>query len=205
MSRSARQDGFSITELLVSMTVLLIVIAGAAAAQEEICKRIQSQLGNEPMKMVAFLDAANCLGEDNDAEAVTKAVRAALRKKQPEEALRQVADYVHAAAFPLTLLTAWHMLMTRARLNRGDDVLVLAAGSGVGQAAIQIASLYGARVFATAGSAGKLERARALGSYIRIDPYIGRRIDTTFTGGQYFESVIPVYLAPELMPHLRVA
>src|SRR5580765_4591900 len=48
-------------------------------------------------------------------------------------------DFVRAAAFPLTFLTAWHMLMTRARLNRGDDVLVLAAGSGVGQAAIQIA------------------------------------------------------------------
>ena len=44
------------------------------------------------------------------------------------------------------------MLMTRARLKRGEDVLVLAAGSGVGQAAIQIAALHGARVFATAGS-----------------------------------------------------
>ena len=51
----------------------------------------------------------------------------------------------------------------------------------------------------------QIERARALGSYIRVEPYIGRRIDTTFTGGQYFESVIPVYLAPELMTHLRVA
>ena len=44
------------------------------------------------------------------------------------------------------------------------DVLVLAAGSGVGQAAIQIAVLHGARVFATAGSDEKLERARALGA-----------------------------------------
>jgi NADPH:quinone reductase-like Zn-dependent oxidoreductase len=73
-------------------------------------------------------------------------------------------DYVHAAAFPLTFLTAWHMLITRARLARGDDVLVIAAGSGVGQAAIQIACLHGARVFATAGSDDKLERARALGA-----------------------------------------
>jgi len=73
-------------------------------------------------------------------------------------------DFVHAAAFPLTFLTAWHMLMTRAGLKRGEDVLVLAAGSGVGQAAIQIASLHGARVFATAGSDRKLERARALGA-----------------------------------------
>ena len=78
-------------------------------------------------------------------------------------------DYVHAAAFPLTFLTAWHMLMTRAKLKRGEDVLVLAAGSGVGQAAIQIAFLHGARVFATAGSADKLERARALGAFEVID------------------------------------
>src|SRR5213078_5337789 len=74
-------------------------------------------------------------------------------------------DFVRAAAFPLTFVTAWHMLMTRARLKRGEDVLILAAGSGVGQAAIQIAALQGARVFATAGTEEKLERARALGAY----------------------------------------
>ena len=48
-------------------------------------------------------------------------------------------DVVNAAAFPLAFLTAWHMLVTRARLTEGDTVLVLAAGSGVGQAAVQIA------------------------------------------------------------------
>jgi NADPH:quinone reductase-like Zn-dependent oxidoreductase len=74
-------------------------------------------------------------------------------------------DFVRAAAFPLTFLTAWHMLMTRARLKRGEDVLVLAAGSGVGQAAIQIALMHGARVFATVGSDEKLERARTSGAY----------------------------------------
>jgi NADPH:quinone reductase-like Zn-dependent oxidoreductase len=73
-------------------------------------------------------------------------------------------DVIAAAAFPLTFVTAWHMLITRARLEAGEDVLVLAAGSGVGQAAIQIAKLHGARVFATAGSDEKLERARALGA-----------------------------------------
>jgi len=73
-------------------------------------------------------------------------------------------DFVTAAAFPLTFLTAWHMLMTCARLKRGEQVLVLAAGSGVGQAAIQVAALHGARVFATAGSDDKLERARSLGA-----------------------------------------
>jgi NADPH:quinone reductase-like Zn-dependent oxidoreductase len=78
-------------------------------------------------------------------------------------------SYSHAAAFPLTFLTAWHMLMTRARLVRGEAVLVLAAGSGVGQAAIQIARLHGARVFATAGTAAKRAHAMALGAEAAID------------------------------------
>jgi len=80
-------------------------------------------------------------------------------------------DFVRAAAFPLTFLTAWHMLVARAQVQRGEDVLVLAAGSGVGQAAVQIAALHGARVFATAGSPEKLERARALGAAAVIDHY----------------------------------
>lgn len=73
-------------------------------------------------------------------------------------------DFVHAAAFPLTFVTAWHMLVTKARVKRGEDVLILAAGSGVGQAAVQIARLHGARVIATAGSDEKLDKARALGA-----------------------------------------
>jgi NADPH:quinone reductase-like Zn-dependent oxidoreductase len=84
-------------------------------------------------------------------------------------AIPEAIGYAQAAAFPLTFLTAWHMLMTRARLERGDDVLVLAAGSGVGQAAVQIAVQHGARVIATAGSADKLRRARDLGAAEVID------------------------------------
>lgn len=74
-----------------------------------------------------------------------------------------------AAAFPLTFLTAWHMLLTRARLRASDTVLVVAGTSGVGQAAIQIARLHGARVIATAGSARKLARAAALGADAVVD------------------------------------
>ena len=77
--------------------------------------------------------------------------------------------FVEGAAFPLTFLTAWHMLLTRAGLRAGEDVLVLAAGSGVGQAAIQIARLHGARVFATAGTEEKLARARDLGADAAIN------------------------------------
>ena len=74
-------------------------------------------------------------------------------------------SYVEAAAFPLTFLTAWHMLVTRARVIPGESVLVLAAGSGVGQAAIQVARLHGAHVIATAGSEAKLARATELGAH----------------------------------------
>jgi len=77
--------------------------------------------------------------------------------------------YVEAAAFPLTFVTAWHMLVTRAGVRPGEDVLVLAAGSGVGQAAIQVAALHGARVLATGGAPDKLEQARRLGAAEVID------------------------------------
>jgi hypothetical protein len=51
----------------------------------------------------------------------------------------------------------------------------------------------------------QVDRAKALAAYIRVQPYSGQRFDKTFTGRQYFESVIPVYLAPALMTHLHVA
>jgi NADPH:quinone reductase-like Zn-dependent oxidoreductase len=72
--------------------------------------------------------------------------------------------YEESAAFPLVFLTAWRMLMTRARVRAGEDVLVWAAGSGVGMASIQIAKLMGARVLATAGSDRKLDQAKFLGA-----------------------------------------
>lgn len=73
-------------------------------------------------------------------------------------------SFDEAAAVPLVFTTAWHMLMTRARLKLGEDVLVIGAGSGVGSAAIQLAKLMQARVIAVAGSDAKLEKARALGA-----------------------------------------
>jgi NADPH:quinone reductase-like Zn-dependent oxidoreductase len=73
-------------------------------------------------------------------------------------------DWTHAAALPLVFLTAWHMLINRAELQPGEDVLVLAGGSGVGMAAIQIAKFFGARVIATSGSEEKLKKAKQLGA-----------------------------------------
>jgi NADPH:quinone reductase-like Zn-dependent oxidoreductase len=72
--------------------------------------------------------------------------------------------FEEAASIPLTFVTVWHMLLTRAGLRRGETVLVNAAGSGVGVAAIQVAKLHGARVIASAGSQPKLDKARDLGA-----------------------------------------
>jgi len=79
-------------------------------------------------------------------------------------------SYVEAASLPLAFLTAWHMLLARARLQPLEDVLVHAAGSGVSSAAIQIARLLGARtVIATASTRAKLERATELGATHTVD------------------------------------
>jgi NADPH:quinone reductase-like Zn-dependent oxidoreductase len=73
-------------------------------------------------------------------------------------------SWAEAAALPLVTLTAWHMLVKRANVQPGEDVLIHAAGSGVGSLGIQIAKLHGARVIATASSESKLEKARELGA-----------------------------------------
>lgn len=78
-------------------------------------------------------------------------------------------SFEEAAAVPLVFLTAWHMLIARARLQPAEEVLILGAGSGIGSAAIQIAKLTGARVIATAGSRAKLDKARELGADELID------------------------------------
>jgi NADPH:quinone reductase-like Zn-dependent oxidoreductase len=73
-------------------------------------------------------------------------------------------SFEEAACIPLTFLTSWTMLMRRAELKPGETVLVHAAGSGVGTAAVQIAKLIGAKVIATASSEAKLKKAQELGA-----------------------------------------
>ncbi|MFT4286988.1 alcohol dehydrogenase catalytic domain-containing protein [Nocardioides sp.] len=68
-------------------------------------------------------------------------------------------SYEEATAIAVTGPTAWHMLHTRAGLRAGEDVLVIAAGSGIGSLAVQIAKLSGARVIATVGGEEKVRRA----------------------------------------------
>ena len=73
-------------------------------------------------------------------------------------------DDAELASIPIAFITAWQMLVDRACIRQGETVLILAAGSGVGTAAIQIAKLWGARVIATASTDAKLAAARALGA-----------------------------------------
>jgi NADPH:quinone reductase-like Zn-dependent oxidoreductase len=78
-------------------------------------------------------------------------------------------SWTEAAAFPLTFLTAWRMLATRARLRPGETVLVVGAGGGVATAAIRIATHLGARVFATSRSEAKRKRALEIGAEAAFD------------------------------------
>jgi NADPH:quinone reductase-like Zn-dependent oxidoreductase len=82
----------------------------------------------------------------------------------PAPHARLALEDAQLAALPTSFMTAWQMLIERAQIRLGETVLVLAAGSGVGSAAIQIAKLYGARVIATASTDAKLAAARALGA-----------------------------------------
>jgi NADPH:quinone reductase-like Zn-dependent oxidoreductase len=92
-----------------------------------------------------------------DAELIAVPIRNLLRKPAS-------LSFAEAAATPLDMLTAWHMLVARAQLRAGETVLVQAGGSGIGSAAIQIAKLFHATVITTVGSAEKASRAKALGA-----------------------------------------
>ena len=87
--------------------------------------------------------------------------------KAPAENIIPISErlsFEEWAAVPLVFLTAWHMLKTRAGLSTGETVLIHAAGSGIGSAAIQIARLSGAEVITTVGNDEKLEKAKELGA-----------------------------------------
>ena len=78
-------------------------------------------------------------------------------------------SFVEWAAVPLTFVTAWNMLHSRARVRPNDDVVVFGASSGVGTAAIQIAKAAAAHVFAVAGNEEKLKKAEQLGADVLIN------------------------------------
>ena len=110
-------------------------------------------------------------------------------------------SWSEAAAFPLTFLTAWRMLTTRARLRAGERVLVVGAGAGVAVAAIVIARHLGARVFATSRSEDKRRRAIELGAEAAFDSTDFSKAVRAVSGGGVdvvFEHVGPATLAESM-------
>ncbi len=115
-------------------------------------------------------------------------------------------DFAEAAAIPLVFLTAWHMLVTLAKIQEGETVLIHGAGSGVGSAGIQLAKYFGARVIVVASSDEKLEKAKLLGSdeviNYRVDDFAERVNQITnrrgvdivleHIGGKILEKCIPI-------------
>jgi putative PIG3 family NAD(P)H quinone oxidoreductase len=82
-------------------------------------------------------------------------------------------SYADAAAIPEAFLTGWDALVHRARVSRGDRVLIHAVGSGVGTAAVQLARFLGVRAVGTSRTATKLDRLMALGLDEAIDTSLG--------------------------------
>jgi NADPH:quinone reductase-like Zn-dependent oxidoreductase len=101
-------------------------------------------------------------------------------------------DFVQASSIPLVFLTAYHMLVTNAKVQSGETVLVLAAGSGVGIAAIQVAKAYNANVIATAGNDSKLRKAIELGADYTINHYTQDIVEETmkYSGNRGADIVI---------------
>ena len=155
-------------------------IAGEVVEAGELCERIKPGQRVLLSPGLSCRQCAPCVsGFDNQCRHYTlfgTGVPGGNRELMPapEYAVIPIPDslgFEEAAAAPLVFLTAWHMLFARAGLQAGEDVLVLAASSGVGMAAVQIAKMFHCRVIATAGGEAKLAKAKALGADHGIDHY----------------------------------
>ena len=155
-------------------------IAGEVVAVGDLCERVKPGWRVLLSPGVSCRQCEQCVaGQDNFCRRYTlfgygvDGGNAELMAVPEWTAIRIPDDlsFDQAAAAPLVSLTAWHMLVGRAQLRMGEDVLVLAASSGVGSAAIQIAKLHHCRVIATAGGPEKMAKARQLGADHVIDHY----------------------------------
>ena len=101
-------------------------------------------------------------------------------------------SFEEAAAFPLVFITLWRMLVSHARLEPGETILILGIGGGVASASLQVAKKIGARVIVTSGSNDKLERARDLGADYGIDHRSKDFVQEvqTMTGGRGVDVVL---------------
>lgn len=111
---------------------------------------------------------------------------------------------VEAASLPETWFTVWHNVAERAGLKAGETFMVHGGAGGIGNAAIQAARLLGARVIATAGSAGKCVLCRGLGADLAIDYREDDFVQAArnFTGGKGVDVILDMvggdYVARDL-------
>lgn len=150
-------------------------VAGDIAALGSLAQASGLKAG-QPVAVLTRLSCGRCehclAGEDNiciKAQAIGLAAHGGYAEyvKIPVQnavPLPQGVSHEDAAGSVMSMLTAWHMLLGRAELRPGETLLVLAAGSGIGSAAVQLGKFVGARVIATAGSDDKLASARELGA-----------------------------------------
>ncbi|MBI4043518.1 MAG: zinc-binding dehydrogenase [Candidatus Diapherotrites archaeon] len=117
------------------------------------CGTCQPCKNNQPCELVTIFGAKT---QGGYAEYVTVPIPQVYAKPKN-------ASFAEAAAFPLTFLTAWHMLVGRANVKKGETVFVWGASGGLGSAGIQIAKNRGARVIAAARSKEAGEKIKAMG------------------------------------------
>jgi putative PIG3 family NAD(P)H quinone oxidoreductase len=129
----------------------------------------------------------------------------------PENQLAEVPanlDWVSAAAVPEAFITAHDALFTQADLRIAESVLVHAAGSGVGIAAVQLGRAAGANTFGTSRTADKLERAKTYGLsgglVIKDDPFVLVDAVHEWTGGQGINVILDLVGAKYLDASLSV-
>ncbi len=155
-------------------------IAGEVVRVGDLCERVKPGMRVLLAPGQSCRQCAQCVsGRDNQCRRYTlfgTGVQGGDREylAAPEYSVIPIPDnmpFEQAAAAPLVFLTAWHMLFSRVRMEAGEDVLVLAASSGVGMAAVQIAKLFHCRVIATAGGEEKMAKAKELGADHVIDHY----------------------------------
>ena len=113
-------------------------------------------------------------------------------------------DLVHAAAIPETTFTVWTNVFERGRLKKGESILVHGGSSGIGTTAIQLANTFGARVFATAGTAEKCAACESLGAERAINYRDADFVAAVreFTGGKGVDVILDMVGAEYLQRNL---
>lgn len=114
-------------------------------------------------------------------------------------------SFEQAACIPITYVTAWQMLVGKARVKPGETILIHAAGSGVSVACIQIARLHGMQIFVTSSSEEKLQRAKLLGAhrFINTSKDSFREAVRNLTSKQGVDVVVDHVGEPTFMESIR--